>query len=79
MSEFPPGSFEFADRIMNIKVEDARREVQANRQAAALQAGSPPFYCATLARLGHHLAAWGARLQERYSTEDSAPTPARAG
>lgn len=78
MSEFPPGTFEFGDRIMDIQVEQVRREVHTQQQAAAVQGDSRPFYSPALARLGHHLVDWGARLQERYSTQGSAPTPARS-
>ncbi len=81
MSGFPPGSFEFADRLMDAKVEQARREVQARRlqrQAGAVEAPSQSFYSAALARLGQRLSAWGAHLQERYTTDSSTPTPSRA-
>jgi hypothetical protein len=78
MSEYPPGSFVFADRIMDMHVEKARHEVQARRQARAVLPESQPLYCAILASLGQRLAAWGATLQERYNTEESTPTPARA-
>jgi hypothetical protein len=82
MSEFPLGSFEFADRIMDMHVESARQEAQAQRLrrlASARRPGSQRPHSAILAGLGQHLAAWGASLQERYSTEESTPTPARAG
>jgi len=80
MSEYPPGSFVFAERIMDMHVEEARREVQTQRlrrQAGAARPRSQRFYGAVLAGLGQQLVAWGASLQEGYSTEES--TPARAG
>lgn len=79
MSEYPPGSFVFAERIMDMHVEEARHEVQAQRlrrQAGAVRPRSQRFYHAILAGLGQHLVAWGASLQESYSTGES--TPARA-
>jgi hypothetical protein len=79
MSEYSPGSFVFADRIMDMYVEGARREVKAQRLASAARPDSQPFHCAVLASLGQRLAAWGATLQQRYNTEESTPTPARAG
>jgi hypothetical protein len=82
MSEFPPGSFDLADCIMDMHVGRARREARARRlakEAAGARPHSQPFYCTALAGLGQRLAAWGASLQERYSTEESTPTPARAG
>jgi hypothetical protein len=81
MSEFPPGTFEFGDRMRDMHVENARREAQARRlqmQAAAGYSTSPRFYTTILAGLGQHLAAWGKTLEERYSTEESRPTPAGA-
>lgn len=80
MSEFPAGSFQFADRMMDMHVESARREARARRLqrlAASGQPHSQPFYSALLAGLGQRLVAWGASLQERYSREE--PTPAQAG
>jgi hypothetical protein len=82
MSEYPPGSFVFAECIMDMHVEEARHEVQAQRlrrQVGAVRPRSQRFHRAVLAGLGQHLVAWGASLQESYSTEESTPTPARAG
>lgn len=81
MSEFPPGTFEFGDRMMGMHVEGARREAKARRlqrEAGAAQPHSQRFYSAVLAALGQRLIAWGATLQERHSSEESRPTPARA-
>ena len=78
MSEFPPGTFEFADRMMDMNVASARREAQGRRLAAAARSHSQRFYCALLASLGQHLMAWGVNLYERYSTEGSTPTAAPA-
>lgn len=82
MSEFPPGSLEFAERIMDAKVQEARHEAEAQRlrqQAGIARARSEHFYGASLARLGQRLSAWGARLQERYAADGSTPTPSHAG
>ena len=78
MSEYSPGTFVFADRIMDMHVESARREVQAQRLARTARPDKQPCYCAVLASLGQRLAEWGSTLQERYSTEESTPTPASA-
>lgn len=77
MSEYPPGSFELADRIVDLKVAEAHRDAQEQRlrrQAGAGRAHKHRFYCAALARLGVYLSAWGMRLQEHYSADDSTPT-----
>lgn len=79
---YPPGSFEFAERIMHAKVQEAQREAEAQRlqrQAGAVRARRDHFYCVALAQLGQRLSAWGERLQERYGAEGSTPTPSHAG
>jgi hypothetical protein len=76
MSEFPLGSSDSTERSTH--VEGARREAQERRrvqEAAAARPSIQRFYWTALAGLGLHLAAWGVRLQERYSTEESTPTP----
>jgi hypothetical protein len=81
MSEFPLGTFDLADRMKAMHVADAHNEAQARRLqklAAARCPSSQPFYSTLLAGLGQHLAVWGAMLEERYSTEESRPTPAGA-
>ena len=81
MSEFPLGSFDLAEKGMHMHVESARREARARRraqEAGAARQSSRPFYWTALASLGLRLAAWGVRLQERYSSEGSRPTPAEA-
>lgn len=78
MSEFPPGSFEFADCLRDMHVACAWREAQGRRLAAAARSYGQRFYCALLASLGQRLMAWGANLYEHYSTEGSPPTPAPA-
>lgn len=82
MSEFPLGSFEFADRIMDAKVEEARREAQARRLRQQALAAGPRrhgFFGAALARLGQHLSTWGAGLEARYRVEGSNPTESHTG
>jgi len=82
VSEFPLGTFDLADRMKDMHVGDAQREAQAWRLRKLAVAGRPssqPFYSTLLAGLGQHLAVWGAMLEERYSTEESRPSPAGAG
>lgn len=77
MSQYPPGTFQFADCIMDMHVDSARREVQARRlgrlAGAARPRGrrwSPTILAARMAAgLGRRLVAWGASLQEIYSTK----------
>jgi hypothetical protein len=81
MSEFPLGTFDLADRMKDMHVKAAHREARGRRlqkQAAAGQPSGQRFYSAILAGLGQHLAAWGETLEERYSSEESRPTPASA-
>jgi uncharacterized coiled-coil protein SlyX len=81
MSEFPPGTFQFAERIMDLNVERAHRDTRIHRlrrQITAGQEGNQAFYHEVLAWLGQRLTRWGERLQERYSTEGSAPRPRSA-
>ena len=82
MSEFPPGSFEFAERIMHAKVQEAQREAEVQRlqrQAGVARARGDHFYGVGLGWLGQCLSAWGARLQERYAADGSTPRPSHAG
>lgn len=81
MSEFPLGTFDLADRMRDMHVETAHKEAHERRlqkEAAAGRLSGQPFYSTILAGLGQHLAIWGATLEERYSTEESKPTPAGA-
>jgi hypothetical protein len=81
MSGYAPGTFQFAERIMDLKVEQAHHDAslrRLQRQVTAGQQGSLPFYCVVLARLGRHLTSWGERLQARYSTEGPASRPQSA-
>ncbi len=81
MSEYSSGSFQFAERIMNLKVEEALREANARnlqRQARAGRSASQPFYSGALAWLGHRMANWGEHLLERYSAEGSTSRPQSA-
>lgn len=79
MSQYSPGLFDLTERIMHQNVAEAHREADSQRQAAAVHRGSHRLFCAVLTRVGQRLVAWGSHLQERYSTNGSAPTPARAG
>lgn len=76
MSEYSPGTFQFAERIMDLSVQEAHRGAEAQRlqrQAKAGREGSLRLYSGAMAWLGHRLSTWGERLQERYSPEGSAP------
>ena len=78
MSEYAPGSWQFAERIMDMNVEKAHLQAARHRQWRQAQGDhqqSRRFYFGALAWLGRHLAAWGQRLQARYSAEGSAPMP----
>jgi hypothetical protein len=75
MSEYAPGTFQFAERTMQLNVEESHRWAQGERmkrQARAGQEQNRRFYCSMLVSLGQRLSAWGAQLQERYSSADSA-------
>ena len=75
MSEYPSGTFQFAERIMELNVEQAHRvreSIRLQRQVAAGQRSGQAWYRRALAWLGGHLISWGQRLQERYSTEHPA-------
>jgi hypothetical protein len=75
MSEYAPGTFQFAERTMQLNVEESHRWARGERlrrQARAGGAEKPRFYFGFLASMGRRFAAWGAHLQERYSSVDSA-------
>jgi len=81
MSEYSPGVFHFADRIVDQTVRAAHREAESYRLLCKFKAEcgrSRRFYFSALAWLGQRLTAWGQHLQERYSTEGSAPVPQSA-
>jgi hypothetical protein len=81
MSEFPPGTFLFAERTMDLSVHEARRDARKRRlqrEAGAGRETSHHFYFRALARLGQHLTSWGARLQERYNADESISMSLRA-
>lgn len=72
MSTYPPGTFQFAERTMDLSVREALSQAESDRlRRLARATGARPhrFYFDALAWLGHHLAAWGQRLQERYGPE----------
>lgn len=79
MSEYAPGTFQFAERIMDMNVAEARREAQRlRRRARADRASGQRLHFRALAWLGQRLTSWGVHLQERYSTEGSSPVPQSA-
>jgi hypothetical protein len=76
MSQYAPGSFSFAERIMELNVQERRHEAESNRllgRSKARRHAVRRFYCGALTRFGNHLSAWGEHLVERYSTESAAP------
>jgi hypothetical protein len=76
MSEYAPGSYHFAERIMELNVQERHREAEYNRLSSRSKARRPVvqrFYCAALASFGNHLSAWGEHLVERYSSEPATP------
>jgi hypothetical protein len=78
MSEFPPGTFIFAERTMELAAQSAQRETNARGFQSRVRSGRQSFaqfYFRALAWLGQCLAAWGERLQERYGAEESAGLP----
>ena len=78
MSGFPPGTFEFADRIAVLNVEEAHRDARARRlqrQISSGRRGSRALLGDALAWLGQRLTSWGEQLQQRYGTERSVREP----
>jgi hypothetical protein len=72
MSTCPPGTFQFAERTMELSVGGALRQAESDRVrrlAKAGVAGPHRFYFGTLAWLDHLLATWGQGLQERYGSQ----------
>ncbi len=74
MSEFAPGTFQFAERSMEQSVREAHEWAEnrrLQRQASEAHGRVHRFYFDAMCSLGGRLASWGERLQERYSTEGS--------
>ena len=72
MSTYPPGTFQFAERTMDLSVREALGQAESDRVrrlAKASSARQHRFYFIALAWLGHRLATWGQGLQERYGPE----------
>ena len=67
MCTYPPGTFQFAERTMELTVRDALRQAESDRMARRAQ----PYRCCygALAWLGEQLATWGLDLQERYGSQ----------
>jgi hypothetical protein len=81
MSEYSPGTFQFAERIMDMNVQQAHRAARAEglcRQARAGALSNRPVYCTALAWLGQRLAGWGKSLHERYGSEGPTSMPQSA-
>lgn len=74
MSEFAPGTFQFAERSMKQSVREAHQWAETRRlqrQAGVARGRVHRFFFDAMSALGHRLASWGERLQERFSTEGS--------
>ncbi len=75
MSEYSPGTFQFAERIMASRVDEAQRAAasrQLGRQARAQQDVGHGLASTALVWLGHRLATWGTRLQDKYGASSPA-------
>jgi hypothetical protein len=75
MSEYAPGTFHFAEQIVDTSVQDARRQVRSARLGRQARAGGEKgrrFYSSALVALGCRLTTWGEGLQDRYGAEGSA-------
>jgi hypothetical protein len=75
MSEFAPGTFQFAERSMEQSVREAHQWAETRRLQGQARAGRERvhrFYFDAMSSLGCRLASWGERLQERYNSEGSA-------
>jgi hypothetical protein len=78
MTDYVPGSYHFAERTMHKNVEDRVRAAESRRlwkQSRAQGRAGYRFYFRAMAGLGYRLTAWGERLEQRYSTDSSAPVP----
>jgi hypothetical protein len=74
MSDYVPGTLYNAERDMDIALRERRQRAEARRLQREIKGGTrlQRLYFDALASLGHRLASWGERLQERYGGEASA-------
>jgi hypothetical protein len=75
------GDLHAAERTMEVRLADERRHVDNRRLARRVKEScrsSQRLHYKVLVWLGHHLVAWGSRLQERYSVAAGAPVPQSA-
>lgn len=82
MSEYSPGTFQFAEQIMDMSVQDAHHQARANRLGRRARAGRHKrhhFYSGALASLGCRLTTWGEVLQERHGADGTASVSQSAG
>jgi hypothetical protein len=80
MSDFPPGTFDFSERIMEMNVEQIRRDRRTShviRLPGPSLSRSRAWFGGALAWLGCQLATWGKDLQERTSGGGTACEPAK--
>jgi hypothetical protein len=81
MSDYSPGAFHFADRVVALNVKESHREAESYRLLCKVKGScerNPRFYFGALAWLGHRLMTWGEYLQDRYSADGTAPVPQSA-
>ena len=65
-----------AERTMDVRLADERHQVENRRLVRRVKEScrsSQRLHCRLLVWLGHHLVAWGSRLQKRYSVAAGAP------
>jgi hypothetical protein len=78
MGMFPPGAFQFPERIVEANIERIRRDRQSShvdRHRATRPPRRPGWYRRALVWLGCQLAAWGDKLQEQFSSAGAACGP----
>ncbi len=72
MSGFPPGTFDFADRIAAQNVEQALRDARARQlanQVSPRRRAAMTLLSNALVSMGSRLSRWGERLRQRYASE----------
>lgn len=72
MSGFPPGTFEFSDKMASQNVEQALRDARARRlanQVSAPRRRAMTLLSDALVSTGSRLSRWGERLRQRYASE----------
>ena len=81
MSDFPPGTFDLSERIMEMNVERIRRDRRSshmNRLPRPSLSRSRAWFGGALAWLGCQLTTSGEDLQERFGNRDAVCGPQAA-